>query len=38
MRKWIFSAILSVLAVLATSTMSMACWILYYQPEAPQKR
>ncbi|NLW60309.1 MAG: cyclic lactone autoinducer peptide [Firmicutes bacterium] len=38
MKKWLFSAVLSALAVLATATMSMACWIIYYQPETPQKR
>ncbi|NLC53860.1 MAG: cyclic lactone autoinducer peptide [Firmicutes bacterium] len=37
MRKWICSALLSVLAILATCSMSMACLILFYQPELPQK-
>ncbi|HHW11745.1 MAG TPA: cyclic lactone autoinducer peptide [Firmicutes bacterium] len=37
MRKWILSVVLSVLAVLATCTMSMACLLLFYQPEIPQK-
>ncbi|NLM37059.1 MAG: cyclic lactone autoinducer peptide [Firmicutes bacterium] len=37
MKKWLLSAVLSVLAVLATCTMSMACLLLFYQPEIPQK-
>ncbi|HBG17135.1 MAG TPA: cyclic lactone autoinducer peptide [Firmicutes bacterium] len=37
MKKRILSVVLSLLAVLATCSMSAACLIWFYQPEIPQK-